>query len=267
MEYQDFLSRLAYQAGKLAQSMQTHLQEGDVSCKETARDIVTKADQATERFIRDAVEKAFPDYGFYGEETGRKQDEGSPYCWIVDPIDGTVNYFQGLPFWCTSIGLWKDGNPLAGAVYAPALDELFYGEIGGGAFCNGRPIHVKDHGSLEHSVLATGFACLRAGWTKVNNVPYFTKIALTARGVRRFGSAAIDLCYLASGKFDAFWELNLKPYDFAAGMAVLLEAGGMVTDLRGGEEFPQQGILASNTPALHQEILQYFQGYQRPAGA
>ena len=262
LHLQPFLAQLACQAGKLALSMQSQLQEGDVSCKATVRDIVTAADQATERFIRQAVEKRFPHHRFYGEETGRSQDNGNPYCWIVDPIDGTVSYYEGQLYWCTSIALWKDGKPLAGAVYAPALDELYYGEAGKGAFCNGRPIHVRSHGSLEQSVLSTGFSCLRAGWTEGNNVPFFAQIGLHCRGVRRFGSAAMDICYVACGKSDGFWELNLQPYDYAAAMVVLLEAGGQVTDLGGGGEYPRQGILATNG-AIHQEMLRFFPNYSR----
>ncbi len=263
MEYQNFLADLAIRAGKNAQNMQSQITEGDVSCKATVRDIVTAADQATEKLIRQAIEERYPDHRFYGEETGKSANNGSPYCWIVDPIDGTVSYYENQPFWCTSIALWKDGKPLAGAVYAPDLDELYYAEIGQGATCNGRPIHVKSHGTLETSVVSTGFACLRAGWTKKNNVPYFAEIGMHCRGVRRFGSAAMDMCYVACGKSDAFWELNIQPYDLAAAAVVLLEAGGKITDLRGGEDFPYQGTLATNT-VLHDEMLTYFQGYTRP---
>ena len=264
MQFQSFLAGLAVRAGRAALAMQSQLHESDVSSKATARDIVTAADKATEKLIRESISSRFPDHRFYGEETGKSDDNGSPYCWIVDPIDGTVSYYEGQLYWCTSIALWKDGKPLAGAVYAPALDELYYAEAGEGAYCNGHPIHVKSHGGLETSVLSTGFSCLRAGWTTGNNVRFFEQIGLKCRGVRRFGSAAVDICYVACGKSDGFWELNLQPYDYAAAGAVLLEAGGMVSDLRGGDEYPVQGILATNS-AIHKEMLAFFPNYTRPA--
>ena len=266
MKYQQFLADLAIKAGQLALQMQQDITDDDVSTKETARDIVTIADKATEKLIRQTLAEYYPDYRFYGEETGKSEDNGSPFCWIVDPIDGTASYREGQLYWCTSIGLWKGNKPIAGAVYAPALNELYYAELGESATVNGRPIHVKSHGNLESSVVSTGFSCLRTGWTTENNIPYFEKIGLHCRGVRRFGSAAVDLCYVACGKSDAFWELNLQPYDLAAGAAILLEAGGIITDLRNGTDFPKQGILASNGPALHQEMLQFFPNYSRPAG-
>lgn len=263
MNYNAFLTELAYRAGRHALRMQAELHESDVSCKETVRDIVTAADKSTEELIRSAIAESYPTHRFYGEETGKSADKESPYCWIVDPIDGTVSYYEGQLYWCTSIGLWKDGKPLAGAVYAPALNELYYAERGEGAFCNGRPIHVKSHGALETSVLSTGFACLRAGWKTGNNVPYFAEIGLHCRGVRRFGSAAMDMCYVACGKSDAFWELNIQPYDIAGAAPILLEAGGTLCDLRGGEDFPFQGTLAANGPALRDEVLGYFPNYKR----
>ena len=140
MQFQSFLAGLAVRAGRAALAMQSQLHESDVSSKATARDIVTAADKATEKLIRESISSRFPDHRFYGEETGKSDDNGSPYCWIVDPIDGTVSYYEGQLYWCTSIALWKDGKPLAGAVYAPALDELYYAEAGEGAYCNGRPM-------------------------------------------------------------------------------------------------------------------------------
>ena len=264
-EFQNFMTDLAWRAGEQALRMQQGLDASEVATKASVRDIVTAADRATERLIRGAIEQVWPEHRFYGEETGKSADSGSPYCWIVDPIDGTVSYFQGQLYWCTSIALWKDGKPLAGAVYAPMLHELYYAEAGKGATVNGHPIHVQSHGALVDSVVSTGFSCLRYGWEPVNNLRYFEAICREARGVRRFGSAALDLCYVACGKSDAFWELNLQPYDVAAGVLIVTEAGGLVTDVCGGDEWPAQGTLATN-PALQAEMLGYFKGYRRPEG-
>lgn len=265
MQYISFLADLAVQAGNKARAMHTAMDDSKVATKETERDIVTIADRATEELIRNAVKQKFPEHRFYGEETGRSENEDSPYCWIVDPIDGTVSYFQGQLYWCTSIALWKENQPIAAAVYAPMLDELYYAEVGCGTLLNGRPAHVKSHGKISTSVMATGFSCLRSGWTEGNNMKYVEYFGLHSRGVRRFGSAAMDMCYVACGKTDGFWELNLQPYDVAAGVLLVQEAGGMVSAMDGSQDYPRQGILATNG-TIHQEMLQVFQGYTRPQG-
>lgn len=260
------MTELAWRAGEGAKRMQAEITSADVDTKETDKDVVSKADKATETLIRSAIADAFPDHGFFGEETGRSDNPDSEFLWIVDPIDGTTAYLQQELFWCTSIGLWKDGKPYAGAIYAPALNELYYAELGKGATLNGRPIHVRYHGALNTSVVVTGFSCLRANWEPVNNLKYFGQISRVSRGVRRFGSAAMDMCNVANGRVDAFWELNLKKYDVAAGVIITTEAGGKVTDLLGGDDYPHQGILATNV-ALHDEMLSFFEGYQRPRNA
>ncbi len=262
MELQKFMTTLAQQAGENARQMQGALSSDDINTKSSDRDLVSAADKATELLIRDTVTKAFPEFGFFGEETGKSDLAGKEFCWVVDPIDGTTPFLHGELFWCTSIGLFRNGKPYAGAVYAPMLNELYYAEAGKGATVNGQPIHTRNHGKLRTSVVATGFSCVRAGWEE-NNLRFFDAISMEARGVRRFGSAALDCCGVARGRLDAFWELNLNPYDIAAGAIIVLEAGGVVSDLSGGDQFPQQGFIVSNT-TIYPEMLSFFKDYKRP---
>ena len=277
MKYQSTLKKIVTAAGELALRMQAEIDPERVDTKATEKDIVTKADRAVENFLRSELQRNWPGYAFYGEEScgdapvqgAGPHAEGAPdqYTWVVDPIDGTLSYVMRQPFWCVSVGLWKNGRPVAGCVCAPVLRETYYAEAGAGAFCNDRPIHARRHGTLKDAVLSTGFSCIRSGWTQVNNLKYFSALSLTCRGVRRFGSAAMDINLVASGRLDGFWELNLHPYDIGAAWLVLSEAGGVISDLHGGQRFPEEGILAVSTPELQAEMLKYFRDYQRPAEA
>lgn len=259
-----FIINLAREGGDLARELRSSvlLEPSQISSKSTLKDLVTAADRQVEDFVSAEIRRHYPGHGIYGEEHGRSNQD-SPYCWVIDPIDGTASYIHNQPFYSISIGLQYRGRSQLGAVYCPVLQELFYAERGQGAFCNQQPIRVIDHGRLADSHASTGFSCLRAGWQTVNNLPYFCAIAKEAREIRRFGSAALDLCYVAAGKLDAFWELNLQAYDIAAGSLILEEAGGQISDLQGGPDWPRQGLLASNT-VLHSEMLPFFSGYQRP---
>ena len=271
MQYQSILEPVVTMAATLASLMQRDITPAEASAKATNMDLVTQADRAVELLLRKHLMAAFPGYAFYGEETGGvrpkkvrlKRGSTNQYTWVVDPIDGTLSYVMHQPFWCVSVGLWRNGLPVAACICAPALKETYYAEKGEGAFCNGVAIHVQPHGPLKDSVLSTGFSCIRSGWTKVNNLKYFCEFIQASRGVRRFGSAALDICYVASGRSDGFWELNLQPYDFGAAWLVLTEAGGVVTDLHGNTNFPKEGILAA-PPELHAEMLPYFKDYRRP---
>ena len=271
MQYQRILEPIVTMAATLATLMQQDITPEAAGTKATDKDLVTKADRAVELLLRKQLTDAFPTYNFYGEETGgtkpskarRKLHDTNQFTWVVDPIDGTLSYVMHQPFWCVSVGLWRNGEPVAACICAPVLKETYYAEKGEGAFCNGTPIHVCPHGKLKDSVLSTGFSCIRSGWTEVNNLKYFNAFCLACRGVRRFGSAALDMCYVASGRTDAFWELNLQPYDIGAAWLVLTEAGGVVTDLHGNTNFPKEGILVA-PPELHAEMLPYFKDYRRP---
>lgn len=208
-------------------------------------DLVTDADLAAEKFIIKAIRQQFPEHSLLAEE-GSSFDNKSDYRWIIDPLDGTTNYAHNFPFYCVSIGLEYKGNMVVGAIYDPERDEMFHASKGRGAFLNGRRIHVSDENQLEKSLLATGFP-YDIGTSREDNLKYFRRFAKTARGVRRAGSAALDLCYLACGRFDGFWELKLHPWDTAAAVVIVEEAGGKVTDFA-GRKYSIYGkyILASN---------------------
>ena len=211
--------------------------------KKSPRDLVTDADVAVEAYLKQALAKEYPQYGFWGEESGQSNDQTNR--WIVDPIDGTHSFAKGQYFWSISVALEIEGELVAGSVFAPALDDLYLAAKGKGATKNGKAISVSTETSLADSMIATGFACLRS-YLVENNLKRFCRIAEETTGQRRFGSAAMDLCLVADGQVDAFWEQELNLYDVAAGALIAKEAGGTVTDFKGNEGvFPKQ-ILATN---------------------
>ncbi|WDP86277.1 MAG: inositol monophosphatase [Desulfobacter sp.] len=246
-----FIKRLAQNAGQICLKDQTALCPSDLKFK-SPKNIVTAIDQKVEQFIIREIQSAYPGHGILGEETG-SSNQDSPYRWIIDPIDGTTSFVHNQPFYAVSIGVEKNGQLILGAVYAPVFDQLFYGEKGKGAFLNDAPIKVSATKEMNQAVMATGFACLRSDLKK-NNLGYFNKIVPKLRDIRRYGSAAMDLCYTACGRVDGFWEMNLNLYDIAAGALILKEAGGTVTDFSGKTNFPQQGIAAANG-LLHPQLL------------
>ncbi len=246
----DQLETIVRQAGKVAMHYFNDLDHLAVN-KKSARDLVTDADVAVENFLKDALASQAPEYGFWGEESGQTADQRCR--WIVDPIDGTHSFSKGQYFWGISVALEIEGQLEMGAVYAPALDDYYSAQRGQGAWKNRRPIHVSSETSLGSSMISTGFACLRS-YLVENNLARFCRIAAVTTGQRRFGSAALDLCLVADGQVDAFWEQELNLYDVAAGALIALEAGGTVTDFKGNPGiFPKQ-ILATNG-GIFEEIL------------
>ena len=254
-----FMKQMALDAGKKAQEVKNDPSLYMVEQKETAFDLVTAADKEVEKLIVSRIQQMYPLHSILGEESGL-DDRKSPFQWVIDPIDGTTSFVHNAPNYSISIALLFEGKPFAGVVYAPVFDELYYAVENMGAYCNGKKIHVTDHATLSESLVATGFACLRAGW-KDNNLPYFNAIAPLVRDIRRYGSAAIDLCWVASGKLDAYWELNLQKYDYAAGELILREAGGSFTDLFGGSDTEKKGTLGSNS-LLAKVLLPFFASYK-----
>jgi len=211
--------------------------------KKAARDFVTEADVAIEAFLKETLTREYPEYGFWGEESGQSANQTSR--WIVDPIDGTHSFKKGQYGWSVSIALEVDGDIVLGAVYAPVFDDLYIAEKGRGAFKNGERIAVSDETELGDAMIATGFACLR-NYLADNNLERFCRIAQRTTGQRRFCSAALDLCFVAEGQVDAFWEQELNLYDVAAGALIVQEAGGTLTDFKGNPGlFPKQ-VLATN---------------------
>lgn len=195
----------------------------------SAIDLVTEMDKRSEAVIIREIKRKFPDHGIMAEESAPRTATAKYGCrWIIDPLDGTTNYAHGLPVFCVSIGFEKAGKIILGVVYNPMLDEMFVAEKGRGARLNGKKIKVSAIGSLDASLLATGFPYdIRT--TKKNNLGHFKAFAVRAQAIRRAGAAALDLCYVACSRFDGFWELKLKPWDTAAATLIVREAGGRVT--------------------------------------
>jgi myo-inositol-1(or 4)-monophosphatase len=228
-------------------------QKRDIS-KKGIVDIVTDADKGAEMIIHNIISEEYPDDEFLAEEG--TQDKGSTgLTWIVDPLDGTTNYAHRFPVFCVSIGLVKDGIPQAGVIYNPNLDELFSAHRGEGAFLNGDPIKVSDNNQLINSLLATGFPydIRDSDADNMNNFYAFYKNG--AQAVRRAGSAALDLAYTACGRFDGFWEMKLHPWDIAAGVLLVEEAGGKITDFDGNQMDLLKGEIVASNPAIHNEML------------
>ncbi len=207
-------------------------------------DLVTEIDHQSEKFLLGEIAQRWPDSGFVAEESG--ESGGGALTWYVDPLDGTVNYAHGVPIFCVSIACAWEGKTRLAVVHDPMRDEMFTAERGGGATLNGKPLHASQAAELQQSLLVTGFPYNT--WTaKINNLEYFGRFARITQGVRRLGSAALDLCYVAAGRFDGYWELSLQPWDVAGGGLIAEEAGARVTDLQGGSEYlsPPQSVLAA----------------------
>ena len=223
-------------------------------------DLVTAADRASEALIRERVGKQFPAHDVLGEEQGLN-DRGSEYRWYVDPLDGTTNFAHGYPVFCVSLALERraggSGKRIAAVVYDPTRDELFSAELGKGAQLNGAAIQVSKTALLKESLVATGFPSHKRH--KSPNIHFYHQITLRSHGVRRAGSAALDLCNVACGRFDGFWEFNLNPWDTAAGVLIVEEAGGKVTRFDGSAfELSSRETLASNG-LVHEALLAEFQ--------
>jgi len=223
-------------------------------------DLVTAADRASEVLIRERIAKQFPSHDVLGEEQGLK-DRGSEYRWYVDPLDGTTNFAHGFPVFCVSMALehrsGSNTNRIAGVVYDPTRDELFSAEQGKGAQLNGKSIHVSKIAQLKESLVATGFPSHKRHQNP--NIFFYHQITLRTHGVRRAGSAALDLCNVACGRFDGFWEFNLNPWDTAAGMVIVEEAGGKASRFDGSPfELDSRETLASNG-LIHDALVREFQ--------
>jgi len=216
-------------------------------------DLVTEADRASEKLIRERLTAAFPGHGIYGEE-GTRDALDAEYRWYVDPLDGTTNFAHGFPAFCVVLGLERrapglkpdeDGVMTAGVVYDPLREEMFVAERGRGAWLNGRQIHVSKTKTLQESLTATGFPSHKRHLNP--NAYFYYQITLRSHGVRRAGSAALDLAYVASGRLDGFWEFNLNPWDTSAGVLLVEEAGGTVSHFDGGKfTLDSREVLATN---------------------
>lgn len=270
MNLLDFTINLAKKAGQIITK-----EAKKITIEEKRKnDLVTNADKASEKFLTQAILKKFPDHAILAEEADFahkseiKKLIKSPYIWIIDPLDGTTNFAHGLPIYSISIALFKtktreksqnfqylSGEIVLGVVYAPALNELFYAQKGEGAFLNGKKITVSKTQKVLSSLAVTGFPYVN----KEMNLPYFATMMKHAQAIRRLGSAALDLAYVANGRFDLYWEFGLKPWDIAAGSLIVEEAGGRVTDTNGNLlDLFGADLLATNEK-VHQETIKIFE--------
>ncbi len=218
-------------------------------------DLVTEADLASQEVIREILLGAFPSHGFLAEENLSLPSRQEGLRWVVDPLDGTTNYVHGLPIYAVSIALEQSGKLLAGTVYNPVADECYVAAHGQGAQLNGQPLNVSQTTELDQALVA---ASLPAKVRRDDqDLADFLEVTLRCRAVRRMGSSALNLCYLAAGRFDAYWARNTKAWDIAAGLLIVSEAGGVVSSLDGGKpDLSRPQFIAASTPALHRQISQ-----------
>ncbi len=244
--------RAAYRAGRI---LIDHFDKPLDVRKKGAIDLVTQADLASEKQIVATINEVFPGHGILAEESGAARGNGHDL-WIIDPLDGTTNFAHRLPIFAVSIAYFRDDAPLVGIVFNPANGELFTAVHGEGAHLNGAPIGVSVTERVGDSLLVTGFPYTIRDTPPDKPVARFTRCLKAAQGVRRLGSAALDLCYVACGRFEGFWEENLKPWDTAAGMLIVQEAGGKVTDYKDRRfHIDDMQILATNA-RIHREMVQ-----------
>lgn len=238
------------------------------------QDVVTEADQRSEQFILSQLNAEFPGDAVLTEESGFHQDTGNPspeshpqspeHIWYIDPLDGTMNYAHNVPFFCVSIGYAQRGELKLGVVHDPIRRETFYAEKGKGVFCNGSPVHLSRTTDIRDALMATGFNP-RVAETGRDNMRVFARFMNLTAGVRRMGSAALEMAYVASGRLDGMWELALQPWDVAAGFVLAREAGATVTNLSGDENCfkpPYEFMIAA--PRLHRHFLEIYQSVSQP---
>jgi myo-inositol-1(or 4)-monophosphatase len=241
----------ARQAGALLRERLGNIKNIDYK---SAFNIVTDVDKASERLIIDTIKGRFPEDHILAEETGRHQG-ATKRRWLIDPLDGTTNFAHGYPFFCVSIGFEVDGEPELAVVYNPVSDELFSAQKGKGAYLNDRPMHVSSNQRLEQCLIATGFPP-DTRTALISNMKEFNAITDLTHGVRRDGSAALDLSFVACGRLDGFWEAKLAPWDLAAGVLLVREAGGRVTNLTGGTFDINTGHVLATNALIHDELVQ-----------
>lgn len=229
-----------------------------VESKEGINNLVTEVDKLAETQIIAVIKKYFPDHSIISEEVGELMQD-SDYQWIIDPIDGTVNFAHGIPICCVSIAVKHKEDLVCGAVYNPMMDEFFFAEKGGGAFLNDFPIHVSKKTEFEKACLVTGFPYKWPN-SKEHPIKVFERFILQGLPVRRLGSAAIDLCWVACGRFDGFWEYNLSAWDVAAGYLIVQEAGGRVTNFQGAPYSVFDKETLATNGLIHEEMLRQING-------
>ena len=251
-EILDLARSLARRAGAIQRDR--YEKDFEIDTKSAAIDLVTEVDRACERLIVDGIQAARSGDAILAEEGYGDDTADASVRWIIDPLDGTTNFAHGFPRFCVSIGIERRGEPAVGVVYDPLLDECFEAVQGAGAWLGERRLQVSRESELARALVATGFA-YDVHRSNDDNLASFRNVVKTARGIRRDGSAALDLCYVAAGRLDAYWELKLHPWDVAAGFLILQEAGGRLTDARGGPpDHSGREVVASNG-GVHDALL------------
>ena len=249
----DFLLKTIKDAGKILMAGYENLNENGTHFK-SHKDIVTEKDIECEKFIVGEIERNFSEDNILAEENTDKVKNNNSGLWVIDPVDGTTNYLHGLPFFAISIAYLEKNNICFGAVYLPRLDELFFAEKNNGAYLNEKKIKTTKTDNLVNALGGTGFACLRADKAD-NNLAAFSRIAPKIRGIRRFGAASADGCYVACGRFDFYWEKYLKPWDVMAAAIIVREAGGAVTDYQNNPDNMSGDTVLFSNGLLHPQLL------------
>jgi myo-inositol-1(or 4)-monophosphatase len=251
----DLLKNTLLRAVHAGADLLRHYFEGtfEIQSKDSLNNLVTEVDKKAEEAIIDVIRAEFPEHFILSEEAG-EMSTGSEYKWIIDPIDGTVNFAHGIPICCISIGLEHNGVMMLGAVFNPFMNELFFAERGKGAFLNNRPLKVSNNNQMESACLVTGFPYR---WVEVHMDPIsvFERFIRMGLPVRRLGSAAIDLCWVAAGRFDGFWEYNLNPWDIAAGYLIIEEAGGRISNFNGDPYSVYDKQTLATNGKIHEAML------------
>jgi myo-inositol-1(or 4)-monophosphatase len=247
------MSAAARKAGRTLKRDFGEVEKLQVSLKGPAN-FVTAADKRAEETLKTELLKARPGYGFLGEEGGTHEGTDKTHTWIVDPLDGTTNFLHGIPHFAISIGLAREGQVIAGVIYNPANDEFFTAEKGKGAFFNDHRMRVAGRKRLSEAVVACALPHLGRGDLALFRRE-FAVVQEKVAGLRRFGAAALDLAYIAAGRFDCYWERNLSPWDFAAGVLMVREAGGYITDLDDNERTMEPGDVIAGNETMHREIM------------
>jgi len=250
----DFIQTIAANAGEILLSFVGN--EMDVQHK-SRTDLVTQADHDSENYLIDTIRKAFPNHAINAEESGDWEGQAD-HQWYLDPLDGTLNFAHGVPMYCVSIGYAFQGEMALGVVYDPVREEFFCGERGSGATLNGEPLQVANESDLIECMLATGFPHDMDAWgTPADNTANFFRLNQLSQSVRRLGSAALDVAYVAAGRLDGFWQVDINQWDVAAGGLIVREAGGVVTDAHGHPDFLAKPVsfLCAN-PTIHDKMLQ-----------
>ncbi len=243
---------LARQAGALQR--ERYASDLTIETKSAEVDLVTEVDRACEAIVVRGIEEARPGDSILAEEGSNRDRPGARWRWVIDPLDGTTNYAHAYPRFCVSIGVECDGEPRVGVVYDPLMDELYHALRGAGAFLNGRAIRVSRTRELGRSLLATGFAYDRRQ-SEQDNIAHFKAFLKAGRALRRDGSAALDLCYVAAGRLDGYWEFKLSPWDVAAGALLVGEAGGRCSDVNGGADFRSGRSVVASNGVIHDAML------------